>query len=111
MALQEVNQNQCFMLITTRAWPGQPWFPVLLNISVKSALLPPAIKDLLKDPVKKFNPFVIQNSLRLVAWKISGRTYLKKEYEKGLPNLSQIIEEHFQSSITSKFRKVVWLVF
>ena len=29
--LQKVNQDHCLMLITTPAWPGQPWFPRLLK--------------------------------------------------------------------------------
>ena len=98
--LQKVNQDQCLMLIITPAWPGQPWFPGLLKMSVKNPLLLSALKDLLKDPAGKLNPLVIQNSLRLMAWTISGRTYLQKEYQKELPNLSQTIGEHLQSSIT-----------
>ena len=50
---------------------------------------------------RKLNTLVMQNSLRLVAWTISGRTYLHKEYQKGLPILSQTIGEHLQSKITS----------
>ena len=68
------------MLIITPAWPSQPWFPGLLKMSVKNALLLPALKDLLKDPVGKLKPLAMQNSLRLVAWTISGRNYLQKEY-------------------------------
>ena len=50
---------------------------------------------------RKLNTIVMQNSLRLVAWTISGGTYLHKEYQKGLPTLSQTIGEHLQSNITS----------
>ena len=42
---------------------------------------------------------------RKVAWTISGRTYLQKEYQKEIQTLSQTIGEHFQSSITSQFRR------
>ena len=100
--LQKVNQNQCLMFIITPAWPGQPWFPGFLKMSVKNPLLLPALKDLLKDPAGKLNPPFIQNSLRLVAWTISGRTYLQKEYQKGLPTLSQTTGKHLQLSITSQ---------
>ena len=41
------------MFIITPAWPGQPWFPGFLKMSVKNPLLLPALKDLLKDPVGK----------------------------------------------------------
>ena len=71
-------------------------------MSVKNPLFLPVLKDLLKDPAGKLNPLIMQNSLRLVAWTISGRTYLEKEYQKGLLTLSQTIGEHLQSSITSQ---------
>ena len=71
-------------------------------MSVKNPLLLPTFKDLIKDPTGNFDPLVIQNSLRLVTWIISGRTYLQKEYQKGLPTLSQTIGEHLQLSITSQ---------
>ena len=90
------------MLIITPAWPDQPWFPRLLKMSVKNPLLLPALKDLLKQPAKKLNPLATQNPLRLVAWTISDRTYLQKEYQKGLPTLSQTMGEHLQLSITSQ---------
>ena len=80
------------MLIITPAWPVQPWFPGLL-------------KDLLKDPAGKLNTLVMQNSLQLIAWKISGRAYFQKKYPKGPPTLSQTIGERIQSSITSKLGK------
>ena len=71
-------------------------------MTVKNPLHLPALKDLLKDLSGKLNPLVIQNSLRLVPWAISGRTYLQKEYQKGLPTLSQAIGEHLQLRITSQ---------
>ena len=89
------------MLIITPAWSGQPWFPGLLKISVKNRPFLPALKDLLKDPAGKLNLLVMRNSLRLVVWTISGRTYLQKKCHKGLPTLSKTIGEHRQSSITS----------
>ena len=55
------------MPITIPVWLGQPWFPGLLKLSVKNPLLLPVLKDLLKYPAEKLNPFVTQNSLSLVA--------------------------------------------
>ena len=33
---QKVNQGKCLMLIITPAWSGQPWFPALLKMSIKT---------------------------------------------------------------------------
>ena len=68
----------------------------------KKPTTPTSTQDLLKDPAGKLNPIVMQNSLRLVVWTISDRTYLQKEYHKGLPTLLQTIDEHLQLSITSQ---------
>ena len=103
--LQKVNQDHCLMLRITPPWPNQPWFPGLLKIYVKNPLLLPALKDLLKDPAGKLNPLVMQNSQRLVAWSISDRIYLQKEYHKGLPTLLKTMGEHRQPSITSQLRR------
>ena len=109
--LQKVNQDQCLMLIITSAWPGQPWFTGLLKMSVKNQLLLAALKDLLKDPAGKLNPLVIQNSLRLVVWTISSRTYLQKEYQKWLWTLSQTIGNIFNQALQVCLEEVVLLVF
>ena len=75
-------------------------------MTAKNPLHLPALKDLLKDLSGKLNPLVIQNSLRLVPWAISGRTYLQKEYQKGPPTLSKTKGEHLQSSITSQLERI-----
>ena len=95
------------MLIVTPTWPCQTWFPELPKMYVNNLLLLPALKDLLKDPVGKLNSLVMLKSLQLVAWIISGRTYLQNEYQKGLPTLSQKVGEHLQSSITSQLERSV----
>ena len=64
-------------------------------MSIKNPLLLLKPQNLLKDPAGKLNSLIMQNSLQLVAWTISGITYLQKEYQKGLPTLSQTIGEYF----------------
>ena len=76
-----------------------------LKTFVKDPLLLPALKDLLKPLAGKLNPLLIQNSLQLMGWKISGRTYLQKEYQRGRPTLSQTIGKHLQSSITNQLER------
>ena len=102
---QKVNQDLCLVLTITPAWTG-PWnFLGPLKTFVKDPLLLPALKDLLKPLAGKLNPLLIQNSLQLMGWKISGRTYLQKEYQRGLPTLSQTIGKHLQSSITNQLER------
>ena len=84
---QKVNPYQNLMLIITPAWPSQQRFLELLKTSVKNQLFLQALKDLLKDPAGKLNLLLMQTSLQLMGRKISERTYLQKEYQKGVPSI------------------------
>ena len=66
------------MLTIIPALPGKSCLG-LLKMSIKKLKLLPTLEDLLKDPAGKLNPLVMQNSLRLADWIISGRIYLQKE--------------------------------
>ena len=101
----ESKQDLCLVVTITPAWTG-PWnFLGPLKTFVKYPLLLPALKDLLKSLAGKLNPLLMQNPLQLMGWKISGRTYLQKEYQRGLPTLSQTIGKHLQSSITNQLER------
>ena len=90
---QKVNQNQCLMLIRTRTWSVKTWLLGLLKMSIRNPLLLAALTNLLNDPAEKLNIFVMQNSL--VVWTSSSKTYLQKEYQKGLPTYHKQEEDIF----------------
>ena len=48
----------------------------------QNPLLLPALKDLLKDPAGKLNLLIMQNSLRLVTWTVSGRLTCRRNCKK-----------------------------
>ena len=90
---QKVNQNQCLMLIRTRTWSVKTWLLGLLKMSLRNPLLLAALTNLLNNPAEKLNIFVMQNSL--VVWTSSSKTYLQKEYQKGLPTYHKQEEDIF----------------
>ena len=64
-------------------------------MSVKNLLLQPALKDLMKDPAG--------NLLNVGFTAISDSDNLRQnKYQKELPTLSQTIDKHLHSSITSQ---------
>ena len=66
-------------------------------MSVKNLLLQPALKDLMKDPAGKLNLLNVEFTA------ISDSDNLRQnKYQKELPTLSQTIDKHLQSSITSQ---------
>ena len=71
-------------------------------MSVRNPILLPQVKDLLTNPSEQ-NYLLIENqSMRLVAWTVSGKTFLQKEYQKGLQTLSRHLGEREQQLITNR---------
>ena len=62
----------------------------------------PCYENLLSNPKKEIHPLLLNQSLRLLAWKVSGKSYLQKEFQKGLPISSPMQEEWEQNLITNQ---------
>ena len=48
------------------------------------------------------NPLIVNKTLRLMAWKVSGRVWPQKEFRKGLQSLSQVLEDQAHHLITNR---------
>ena len=75
------------MLLITPTWHTQPWYPSLLQMSIETPVILPRINSLLKDPLGKEHHLITNKTLRLAAWKISGRDYLCQGFWEQLPDL------------------------
>ena len=98
----KVRVEKVSMILITPAWQTQPWYGQLLGMSVQNPLLLPVFPTLLKDPQGNTHPLVENNSLKLVAWRISGRTWQIKEYQRGLQDLLQLPEDQVHFLITNR---------
>ena len=99
--LRKVEEDQVnMMILITPTWQTQVWFPELLRLSIAKPLLIPNHKFLLTNPQAEVNPLVQNQTLRLAAWKVSGKSCLRKEFRKQLPFLSQVQGGMAQSLIT-----------
>ena len=54
----------------------------------------------LKNPQGKVHPLIANRTLRLAVWTTSGKDYLRREFQKQLPDLLQVQDEKVQSQIT-----------
>ena len=54
----------------------------------------------LKNPQGEVHPLIANRTLRLAVWTISGKDYLRREFQKQLTNLLQVQDEKVQSQIT-----------
>ena len=85
--LQKVGQERTpSMLLITPTWHTQPWYPSLLQMSIETPVILPRINILLKDPLGK-HPLITNKTLRLAAWKSSGKDYLCQGFWEQLPVL------------------------
>ena len=67
----------------------------------KDSFVLPQIRNLFTNPQGKNHPLVETGSLRLAAWKVSGKVCKRKEFQAMLPNLSHIQGEKAQQLITN----------
>ena len=65
--------------------------PASAHVDRKQVLLPEQ-NNLLKNPLGNPPPLVVNNTIRLAAWKISGRDYLCQGFLQRLQNLSPNLE-------------------
>ena len=74
----------------------------LFSTLVRTPLLLPERKDLLKDPSRNYHSLIQQNSLKLVVCAILGKTYRLREYQKVLQTLLLTPDEQIHLIITNR---------
>ena len=93
--LRKVSLEGATLLIICPVWPAQAWYPHLLQLLTDNPVLLPTHNDLLLDPLGNRHPMIVNNSLPLAGWRLSGNTSLQRAYQKklqifsSLPNVDQ----------------------
>ena len=102
--LHKVIQDQVHTLILIApVWQAQPWYPSLLQLSVKNPILLPQSQSLLSSPTGEVQPLLQNQTLRLAAWKISNlNPYLIQGYQNRLPSLSVTHADQNRILITTR---------
>ena len=88
--LLRVKKKALTMILVTPNWHAQPWYSQILDLCITEPLLLPQSQELLVDPKGQVHALVVNKTLKLMPWKISGKTWLRKEFETRLPILFQI---------------------
>lgn len=71
--LSKVKREQVpELVLIAPIWPTQPWFPLLVSMSIRRPIQIPPMVDLLTNHRGEQHPLVEQGSLNLAAWLVSG---------------------------------------
>ncbi|XP_070554658.1 uncharacterized protein [Ptychodera flava] len=99
--LSKIRKEQSTIVMITPTWHTQPWFPLIMEMSIDFPILLPTFKGLLISPLQQVHPLLETGSLQLAAWRVSGNHLLQMEFQKKLPNLCHThgVTEH-QALIT-----------
>ena len=86
--LAKIRKDQATIVMITPTWHTQAWYPVLLEMSCRQPVLLPPLEKILMSPSQQPHPLVLQGSLQLGAWMVSGKTSLQKEFQSKLLSYS-----------------------
>ena len=101
--LKKVRQEKVEqMIIVTPTWQTQPWYPLLLDMSMQCPLLLTPLPDLLLDSQRNKHPFVQNRKLMLVTWKVTGNPLRWKKFQAMQPNLYPSQEYRVLSQVTNR---------
>ena len=87
--LQKIRKDKVNLILITPVWVMQPWYPLLLEMSIRNPLLLPNLQDLLQNPRREYHPLITNSSLRLAAWMVSWDPKQCLSFQQQLPHLSK----------------------
>ena len=90
------------MILVTPLWPTQPWYPLLLSMCIQNPILIPTTENLLENPLGEKHPLILNSTLELVVWLVSGIPSLRKAYQAELQNSLLMLGEKAPGSIMSQ---------
>ena len=100
--LSKLKTEQSGILLIAPVWPGQPWYPTLLETLVDYPILLPMLPDLLTDPFNQQHPLLSAKVLQLAAWKVSGNVSMQEEFRSKLQSSSQLLGAKGRTQHTSR---------
>ena len=81
--LKKIRQERVqTVVIIAPVWQGQSWYPALLESIVDFPVLLPLSHQMLVSPTGQVHPLVLNNSLRLATWRVSGDPCRLKEFQR-----------------------------
>ena len=98
--LAQIRAQSATIVIIAPVWQTQPWFALLLEMSISLPILLPPYKSLLTSPRGDIHPLVTNGSLHLAAWHVSGNLALVRDFQTELPLFSWHHGARVQTQVT-----------
>lgn len=99
--LAKVREEKCQIVIVTPTWQTQPWYPLLLQMSIDFPVLIPMGSRTLTSPQGEVHPLIVNDTLQLAGWKVSGDITLQKVFQSKLKNFSCTLGNQAQNLLTT----------
>jgi hypothetical protein len=85
--LNKINADRTTALILAPHWPGQPWFPKLLEMLVDYPRLLPQRPHLISLPFEPEKEHSLQHKLHLTVWPVSASAIAQRDFQQRLQEL------------------------
>lgn len=82
--LRKAQKQRINMILIAPLWHSQPWYPLLLEMAIGEPILIQGGEDLLLNPQGEKHPLILNGTLRLSAWLVSGRHHQTESFRRGL---------------------------
>ena len=82
--LRKVQHQRVNMILIAPLWVSQPWYPLLLEMAILEPLLIQGRDDVILNPQGGRHPLVLNNSLQLTAWLVSGQGHRVERFQREL---------------------------
>ena len=86
--LNKINADPATALILAPHWPGQPWFPQLLEMLVDYPRLLPQRPHLISLPFESEKEHPLQHKLHLTVWPVSASAIAQRDFQQRLQEFS-----------------------
>ncbi len=86
--LAKIKKEKADIVLVGPLWPSQPWFPLLLQMSIDIPRILSPHHLLLHSPTLEPHPLIKSKKFLLVAWKLSGDALKIKDFQKELSTFS-----------------------
>jgi hypothetical protein len=100
--LEKIRREKATAVFVCPVWPGQPWFPLLLELVCKIPRLLPATPSLLTSALGESHPLISSSALHLAVWKLSGNISVSEDFRRQLSDYSWPAIEQTLQPLTSQ---------
>jgi hypothetical protein len=80
--------DKASVIMITPYWPSQAWFPSLLQLTVDIPRLLMPSPNILSSPLGGCHPLTLDDTMRLIVWKLSGSASEPRVFRQKLLNFS-----------------------